>query len=424
MLDEIKKELECPVCQEQFSENNEPKILKCQHTFCKSCLNGWLRRHGGGRLSCPNCRVITECPNDNIDCLPTNLGFKNLGVILEAHGDLSNGERRDIRSQGENICERHRKKLEHYCEQCQICICSDCVIVEHRDPKSHEIVSIEHGAKIQGVIMTEKLRSLEAITSRFRRDIATLSERRDKFNTNIEQAVKELHKAAESCRNLIRQHEASVTEQLVRERSLYDNTISQELSKLTGKLEIMASVAIRGKTILENRNIEEMITMKQVLDELTSDKVRPLLRYPDVKYTPSAHPRNLPTGKLFITHTEPSMSVVTGEGLTSGIQSQEANFTVTTKDSTGQTTYSEIDKIIVEITSVLKGIKDIPVAIKELKDGRYSVFYTPNAFGKFRVSIKVRDEPIRGSPFKLRIKKIPKATVFEGSSKFQGESKK
>ena len=108
----------------------------------------------------------------------------------------------------------------------------------------------------------------------------------------------------------------------------------------------------------------------------------------------------------------------------SGIQSQEANFTVTTKDSTGQTTYSEIDKVIVEITSVRKGIKDIPVVMKELKDGRYSVFYTPNSFGVFRVSIKVRDEPIRGSPFKLRIQKIPKPIVFERSSKFQGESEK
>lgn len=41
--------------------------------------------------------MIIECFNDNIDCLLINFGFKNLGVILEVYGDLSNGECWDIR---------------------------------------------------------------------------------------------------------------------------------------------------------------------------------------------------------------------------------------------------------------------------------------------------------------------------------------
>ena len=52
-FDDVKKELECPVCQEQFSEINEPKIMKCLHTFCKTCLEAWLRQHREGQLSCP-----------------------------------------------------------------------------------------------------------------------------------------------------------------------------------------------------------------------------------------------------------------------------------------------------------------------------------------------------------------------------------
>ena len=416
LLDDIKKELECPVCQEQFSESNEPKILKCQHTFCKSCLNGWLRQHGGGRLSCPNCRVITECPNNNIECLPTNLACKNLGDLLKAHSGW------DIKSLRENLCERHRKNIEYYCEQCQICICSDCVIVEHRDSNNHKIVSAEDGAKMQAEIVTEKLRSVEANTSHLRSDIVTLLERREKFNTGINQATKEVRNAAEMYINLIHRLETSVTEQLARERSLNDDVISQELLKLNEKLEKMTSAATRGRAILENHNIDEMINIKQVLDELISEKVTPLLKYPDLKYTPYALPRNFTIGKLYISRTEPSLSVATGEGLTKGKQSEEANFTVTTKDATGQTTYSKIDNVIVEVTSVRNGIENISVVVKDLKDGRYSVSYTPNSFGEFRVSIKVRDEPIRQSPFKLFIHNNPKHEDFVGASKFQGKS--
>ena len=59
-FDDVKKELECSVCQELFSEVNEPKILKCLHTFCKNCPEAWLRRQREGQLSCPTCRQITE----------------------------------------------------------------------------------------------------------------------------------------------------------------------------------------------------------------------------------------------------------------------------------------------------------------------------------------------------------------------------
>ena len=61
-FDDVKKELECCVCQEQFEENNEPKILKCLHTFCKSCLERWLRQQGGRQLSCPT-KSAVKSPN-------------------------------------------------------------------------------------------------------------------------------------------------------------------------------------------------------------------------------------------------------------------------------------------------------------------------------------------------------------------------
>ena len=84
-FDDVKKELECPVCQEQFSHINEPKIMKCLHTFCKTCLQAWLRQHREGQLSCPTCRQITECPNSNINSLPSNLFYKQMVEIVEAY---------------------------------------------------------------------------------------------------------------------------------------------------------------------------------------------------------------------------------------------------------------------------------------------------------------------------------------------------
>ena len=128
LFDDVKRELECSVCQEQFSKTKEPKILKCLHTFCKSCLETWLRQQDKkalkpGVLSCPNCRQITECPNSNIDSLPSNLFYKQMVDIVTAYS--GQGEQ-DSASHCGNCDER--KSLEFHCSDCNFFLCEDCAV--------------------------------------------------------------------------------------------------------------------------------------------------------------------------------------------------------------------------------------------------------------------------------------------------------
>lgn len=58
--------LECSVCLEQLDSNS--KVLPCQHTFCKRCLEEIVNSHK--ELRCPECRVLVET---NIDDLPCNI---------------------------------------------------------------------------------------------------------------------------------------------------------------------------------------------------------------------------------------------------------------------------------------------------------------------------------------------------------------
>ena len=396
--DDIKKEMECPVCQEQFSDSNEPKVLQCQHTFCKSCLEGWLRQHHGGALTCPNCRQRTECPNNNIDCLPSNLAYKNLIDILKTYS--KNGDH------GETFCERHKEKVKFYCEQCEICICSDCAILDHRNRNCHNIISLEEGAKKQKANIERKRRELSANCSRLSNYALFLEKRRSLANRSIEQATKEVHRVAQRCINSIRQHESSVTELLKTQMSSCNDDYSMELSKLIEKIQRMKNVSAQSKGVLQRNNLQEMLNIKQVLDEKIAEEVLPVLTYPEFKYTSDdAFSLNFAPGQLYITNTEPSLSVASGNGLTKGTQDKESTFTVTTNDSKGQATYSEIDNVRVEIKSNQKGTEDIRSVVKDCKNGRYSISYTPKVAGKFSVSIKVREEPIKGSPFTLMVAK-------------------
>ncbi|EMP40905.1 Putative E3 ubiquitin-protein ligase SH3RF2 [Chelonia mydas] len=58
--------LECPVCFEKLDVT--AKVLPCQHTFCKPCLQGILKSQN--ELRCPECRTLVFC---SIDELPSNL---------------------------------------------------------------------------------------------------------------------------------------------------------------------------------------------------------------------------------------------------------------------------------------------------------------------------------------------------------------
>lgn len=58
--------LECSVCLERLDTSS--KVLPCQHTFCKKCLEGIVDRHK--ELRCPECRVLVPC---KIEELPPNV---------------------------------------------------------------------------------------------------------------------------------------------------------------------------------------------------------------------------------------------------------------------------------------------------------------------------------------------------------------
>ncbi|XP_054833206.1 E3 ubiquitin-protein ligase SH3RF2 [Eublepharis macularius] len=57
--------LECPVCLEKLDVS--AKVLPCQHTFCKPCLQRILKSHK--ELRCPECRTLVLC---SIEELPAN----------------------------------------------------------------------------------------------------------------------------------------------------------------------------------------------------------------------------------------------------------------------------------------------------------------------------------------------------------------
>ncbi|XP_077519688.1 SH3 domain containing ring finger posh isoform X2 [Amblyomma americanum] len=81
--------LECSVCLEQLDSTS--KVLPCQHTFCRRCLDEIVHSHK--ELRCPECRILVEC---SVDELPLNIllvrlleGIKNNSRLGGSGGSRS-----------------------------------------------------------------------------------------------------------------------------------------------------------------------------------------------------------------------------------------------------------------------------------------------------------------------------------------------
>ena len=79
----LEEELMCPICYEHLKD---PKLLPCQHSFCKVCLEEYQqsREQQEDILLCPICKNVTPLAPNGIDALPLDFKFKNLVDMIES----------------------------------------------------------------------------------------------------------------------------------------------------------------------------------------------------------------------------------------------------------------------------------------------------------------------------------------------------
>lgn len=137
---DLEREVTCSLCLDILQD---PKLLSCDHVFCKSpCIESLARRSTNNAISCPECRAITKIPG-NVSNLRTAFFVNRLKDIL---GKIS----RPLLTPEPNTkpaptptsvelkppagyCDTHiSQKLDLYCRQCKQLICRDCIAIQHK----------------------------------------------------------------------------------------------------------------------------------------------------------------------------------------------------------------------------------------------------------------------------------------------------
>ena len=137
-VEELEREITCGICQEHYTE---PKALPCLHYYCKKCVLRLAVRTGTGKpFSCPECRCEATLPDGGVDELKTAFFVNRLkttvSMMERAHGKV------EVKCE---LCSDSGDKAEAFCRQCAMFICKDC-IKQHKRLKpflTHEVASLE-----------------------------------------------------------------------------------------------------------------------------------------------------------------------------------------------------------------------------------------------------------------------------------------
>lgn len=180
-MHQFEEELTCSICYSLFED---PRVLPCSHTFCRSCLEGVIQLSSNFSiwrplrvpLKCPNCRSIVEIPASGTESLPINFALK---AIIEKY-------RQEDHSDVATCSEHYRQPLNVYCLLDKKLVCGHCLTIGKHN--GHPIDDL-HSAYLKEKESSGKI--LEQLTDKHWSDVCLLIEKLKEQKAQCESIVQD-----------------------------------------------------------------------------------------------------------------------------------------------------------------------------------------------------------------------------------------
>ena len=405
-LEKLKGEITCPLCLETFGE---PKVLPCQHVYCKApCLEGLAQRSANGTISCPECRKVTQVPENDVNNFPTAFHINRLIEVYKAM---------EKEKQQVPCCEKHNlQPLVLYCETCEEIICRDCVLADrqHGDHEYGYVGPLAEKYRRTMLNMLEPVQQHQAEVSHALTQISTaktgIVESKTAMAEQINDAFAALIDAVREERDVLLQRMEGIMGKkrdavATQEKEL--ESTQNELQKLTSSVE---------STVNHAKNEEFLSEKKQIVDKIqqATRKVQKLSLSPSEE--PDVRVQVVDTEKLRsvckefsftynIKLANPSRCTAEGDGLQFNETDKVTTVMLHLLNSEGNPCIGK-QNVAVELKSLRQGSITIP-DVTFLSPGQYEASYRTETRGRHELSIKVNDVHIPNSPFSVYIHKPP-----------------
>ncbi|KAL9983985.1 hypothetical protein ACROYT_G006235 [Oculina patagonica] len=463
----LRKEAECPLCLETV---NEPKTLPCLHSFCLLCLDkhaGYARRQLQTTIKCPVCLTCFQIPEgDTFGGLPTSFHLNRLVDLLalrdgsgeaqrcsscdenntatcycfvcqnflctacfEAHQRLkaTRGHRNILveNLQAQDVEELIRRPvmcsqqyhedqaLEYYCEECKVCICHKCSVVSHN---RHTIVEMQKATDEQKRQISDALKKVKEEVVIYENLMKKETESIAKSKTEISDAQRKMAETVDECIRILTEHKLAMNTKFNEISQAQLKAHATQIETFQFAVTQLKSSVEQGERILERNINAEILQTKQVLTERCEELLK--VKKPEISKPPHVHyvveNKADICDRVVVSNTDPSLSLVEGQCEKEIEEKAKTSFTIVTRDSDGIQCYQGDDHIKVDIQTPTGN--ELKTEIKDSKDGKYTVTYTPENVGQYRVEIEVNGQPLTVSPWSVQVVPHQYKFLFKFSS--------
>ncbi|XP_068727327.1 E3 ubiquitin-protein ligase TRIM71-like [Montipora capricornis] len=279
----------------------------------------------------------------------------------------------------------------------------------------------QKAAKEQKMQMSDAVAKVKAEMVRYESEIKKQTDLRNNNKVEILNEEKKMTDTVEKLIRDLREHERKMKEKF---REIYEVEHKHHATRLEN-FELVAtqlkSCFERCQSILDrNFSVEILETNHAILgrcNELLN------VRKPDFYMSPYVHylvEKKLDLmDRVVVTKTDPSKCLAEGQDSKEVKERKETYFVIVTKDSEEFQCYQQHDKIKVNILTP-EG-DQLKTDIKDTKDGKYTVTYTPQSAGQHRVEILVNGQSLTGSPWIVQVHQHQYQFAFQFGSKGKGQ---
>ncbi|XP_033631570.1 E3 ubiquitin-protein ligase TRIM56-like [Asterias rubens] len=258
----VQNHLECGIC---FDPYKDPKILDCLHSFCKICLQKYQSTNykDATMLICPLCRKKTLLHQKDVQALKTNFNITGLADQLKlvslsennqwvcklckdkneathfcfdcpaifcancykmhqkSHTvntlkDISDGKiaSKDRKPKRRPECQTHEGEvMRFYCTTCDVMICRDCTVIDHRNPP-HEYIDCNQASSTYKQSLAQLFTPLEETMKKLEQSQATASTMKDNLHIAAKRTMADLKNRADEIRAEVTAQESRIMDEI------------------------------------------------------------------------------------------------------------------------------------------------------------------------------------------------------------------
>ena len=456
VMKKVTGHLSCPICYELYKK---PKYLPCYHSYCEECL---VKLVVQSNITCPECRKTSVVPSGGVKQLPNNFfinrlldevalkrkveGEEEAKCDLCVRGDLDAVEVlcldcaaflcnrcfdnhkyskdyqnhntipiNELRSKKEGItikpkskfalCQEHELELNFYCETCDQLVCHYCIVKDHlkHDHDTVKKMATKHRKQLDKIM--EPVEKMIDGLSVARKKVSST---RDKIGAQADDIDKEIDRHYEELHRRLQQQRDELKKELHEACRQKKKEVTLQLEQMEHNQAQLQSIKELNGAMKNGSDQEALLMKKQVVDDVKriSDSYNKL----DTQPVQSATMKFIPVEEYKISIPQlahlscDDVCPVNCEAL--GIpemisKGKEVKFKIVTKNQSNHLCQKGGSKIVIHAQSSRGDVT--PVEVVDNKDGSYSASFVANQVGEVKLSISIKGQQIKGSPFNVKV---------------------